>query len=343
MGFISSERLQAAFNNISIGSYSLSRLTGSGNDNIAIGLRSMEGVQSGSFNIAIGEEPNQVMQSGDNNIALGNRALQIAAGNDNIAIGNCAGPRGNASCNISIGANTSSSSGLQGTIVIGYNAMRSLNSTGSDSVVVGSQASSCISNITGIVAVGTRSMQCNDGVTSVALGSEAGGVGSGSTPLPTNGGTNVYVGYRARVSSAAANGEFVLGNSALNTIITPPGVGISFLSDERDKKDIEDIPAGLAFIRELRPVKFVWNMRDGGKVNTNEVGFIAQELLEISSKYNANSWLHLADDINQEHLSASPNKLLPVMVKAIQEFVVEHDSKVSNLQSEIEELKKKYV
>jgi hypothetical protein len=348
LGFNSSSKRTAGESNISIGTCSLFNMVSPTNANIAIGKEAAWLAVAGNCNIAIGENA-AGLQNGSRNIAIGSFSgggYAQSTGLDNISIGLCSG-RVNyntsiLSCNIAIGTSSGAARGNKN-IAIGHRAQCNTIANGNEAIFVGTCAGAFVdNNLNGIVGIGFGALCCNAGFNSVALGASAGGsfVELGGQHVNTN----VYIGYNARVPHiASSRDEIVLGNSNLSVIITPPGVGISFLSDERDKQNIEDIPVGLAFIRELRPVKFVWNMRDGGKVNTNEVGFIAQELLEISSKYNANSWLHLADNINQEHLSASPNKLLPVIVKAIQEFVVEHDSKVSNLQLEIEELKKKYV
>jgi trimeric autotransporter adhesin len=52
-------------------------------------------------------------------------------------------------------------------------------------------------------------------------------------------------------------------------------------SDRRDKKDIVDLDLGLDFIRQLRPVSFVWDDRSGYEGNREHMGFIAQELSAV--------------------------------------------------------------
>jgi hypothetical protein len=64
-----------------------------------------------------------------------------------------------------------------------------------------------------------------------------------------------------------------------------------------------------------------------GKVDS---GFIAQELKALIEDQGVKEWLNLVLEDNPEKLEATPGKLIPVMVKAIQE-----------LAAEIEELKKK--
>ena len=97
---------------------------------------------------------------------------------------------------------------------------------------------------------------------------------------------------------------------------------ITSLSDARDKKDIKDIPTGLSLINRLRPVSFVWNMRDGGKVGVPEFGFIAQELQQAQKDAGV-TVPNLVMDSNPDRLEAGASTLIPVLVKAVQELSAE--------------------
>lgn len=112
-----------------------------------------------------------------------------------------------------------------------------------------------------------------------------------------------------------------------------PSATWSALSDGRDKNNIEDITVGLNFIRDLRPVKFIWETRDGNRTGLPDSGFIAQELLATINKYGVKDWLKLAIDDNPEKLYADPGKLMPVVVKAIQELADEIIELRAKLQS----------
>jgi hypothetical protein len=61
-----------------------------------------------------------------------------------------------------------------------------------------------------------------------------------------------------------------------------------------------------------------------------EAGFIAQELREAQENANAN-YLGLVYDENPDKLEASPGKLIPVLVKAIQEL----STKVTELEEKL--------
>jgi hypothetical protein len=94
---------------------------------------------------------------------------------------------------------------------------------------------------------------------------------------------------------------------------------ITSLSDLRDKANIVYLDAGLDFIKAVEPVRFTWNMRDGGKVGEEDTGFIAQQL-KLAQEYTGITIPGLVYEENPEKLEAGYGKLLPVLVKAIQEL-----------------------
>ena len=139
-------------------------------------------------------------------------------------------------------------------------------------------------------------------------------IGSGATPSNING----------------VNNEITLGNSA-NNVLRCAVTSITSLSDERDKKDIKDLSTGLEFVEALRPVEFTWNDRDEkGKHDVADFGFIAQDLKKAQEDAEKAEVLKLVYDENPEKLEASYGKLIPILVKAIQE-----------LSAEVKELKNK--
>jgi hypothetical protein len=141
----------------------------------------------------------------------------------------------------------------------------------------------------------------------------------------TTGTNNSVIGYGADASSATATNEITLGNSSVATLRCNTQT-ISSLSDARDKTDVQELPEGLDFISKLNPVKFKWQTRDGNsKDGSYEAGFIAQELQSLQHDVDAD-YLNLVMDENPDRLEASYGKLVPMLVKAIQElkFEVEH-------------------
>ena len=91
-----------------------------------------------------------------------------------------------------------------------------------------------------------------------------------------------------------------------------------------------DLPEGLDFVTKLRPVKFEWATRDGnGKDGLFEHGFIAQDL-QAAQKENDADYLNMVMDENPDRLEASYGKLVPILVKAIQELTMEVNKLKSN-------------
>jgi hypothetical protein len=161
-----------------------------------------------------------------------------------------------------------------------------------------------------------------------AVGHQAGD----SITLGTN---NIVLGAFADVPTSTTNNTVVLGNSSI-TDLRCQDTTITAVSDARDKTDIQDIPVGLNFINEIRPVNFEWNMRDEGQVGNRQAGFIAQEVLAVEEKYDTRNWLKAVNTDNPDQLALAPARLLPVMVKAIQELSEQIESlnlRISQLES----------
>ena len=160
---------------------------------------------------------------------------------------------------------------------------------------------------------------------SVTNGSNNTALGKSAGDNITTGLNNIVIGNTADASSATVSNEITLGNSSIATLRCNTQT-ISSLSDARDKTDVQELPEGLDFISKLNPVKFRWQTRDGnGKDGTYEAGFIAQELQSLQHDVDAD-YLNLVMDENPDRLEASYGKLVPMLVKAVQElkFEVEH-------------------
>jgi hypothetical protein len=141
------------------------------------------------------------------------------------------------------------------------------------------------------------------------------------------GSNNTLLGYNAQASTAGSSNQIVLGN-ANNTIIRANVITITALSDARDKKDVAPLPIGLEFIKALNPVTFKWDQRDPevtANRGTSDMGFIAQELLEAENSHRSRYFSKLVFDKDPEKLEASYGRLIPVLVKAIQELSNEVD------------------
>ena len=234
--------------------------------------------------------------------------------------------------------NNNSNVVMADTIAIGNSALQNgaFNNNG-PAVAIGSEALKNAAAPGSNVAIGYRSLLNADG--GAGTNNVAVGVLSGSNI--TEGGNNTVIGHwagldivdginntvigsNATMASPSAINTVTLGDSQINTLRCAVTT-ITSLSDARDKKNIEESKYGLDLVESLKPVTFEWDTRDGAKKDIKDLGFIAQDLKELDDDY-----LGLVYDENPEKLEASYGRLIPILVKAIQE-----------LSAEVKELKNK--
>jgi hypothetical protein len=239
-------------------------------------------------------------------IALNNDTMQISdAGGLLLSTQSTAVGKGSRAGNVGAAGNT----------CFGYNTGFSI-TTGSANTFVGA-------------ATGPN---CTTGLGNTFIGNNAGGtVSTGNTNTFIGGNVgndlanitgqnNTSIGSGASLSNGAASNEFVLGNAFILALRCAQTTIMS-LSDARDKKDVTDLRAGLDFVKGLRPVEFVWDDRDEeGRHDIADFGFIAQDLKAAQEDAEMADVLKLVYDSNPEKLEASYGKLLPILVKAIQEL-----------------------
>lgn len=150
-------------------------------------------------------------------------------------------------------------------------------------------------------------------------------IGGSSTAsyMLQGGSNNILLGVTAIPSTNEVDNEITLGNYQ-HTVLRCAVTSITSLSDARDKKEVEDLNVGLEFIDGLRPVKFVWDDRDeAGKHDIADFGFIAQDLKAAEDAVEMADVLKLVYDENPDKLEASYGKLIPILVKAVQELSAE--------------------
>lgn len=187
--------------------------------------------------------------------------------------------------------------------------------TGAGNVCVGALAGNNLSTGGGNVCIGN---QAGAGATTGGNNTFVGSFSNGG--LVTTGGNNTCLGNGSSVPTTNADNTINLGNSSI-TVIRAAVTTITSLSDARDKKEIEELPVGLDFVKGLKPVKFVWDERDeNGKHDIKDFGFIAQDLKKSQEDVNLAETLKLVYESNPEKLEASYGKLIPILVKAIQDL-----------------------
>jgi hypothetical protein len=287
-----------------------------------------------SFNTAIGHE-------------VGN---DITTGVENTLIGGLAGD-----------ALTTS----QRNVVLGYNALGA-ETAGQYNVAIGWSALSVQNNSGGANALNVA-VGYNAGA-AVTTGTNNTFIGGLAGDATTSGNNNVVVGYGSDTSGATIAQAIVIGagvtggsnevtfgsssNKITSTFTGTPNWAHS--SDERLKKNIQDISLGLTFINDLRPVTYNWkgnheldssdkelehiyeeNEKDNVfDTTTTQWGFVAQEIKSALDTANVNDWDGWSTDEHGVQRLAH-TALVEPLVKAVQEL----SAQVTALQAEVNTLK----
>ena len=267
---------------------------GSGSYNVGVGRTTLYGITSGGFNVAVGSYAGDELTSGSYNTFMGHgTAFYQTTSSYNTCLGFQSGR----------GGSTTTASHLT---AVGEKAAYNI-TTGTRNTMLGSLSG---------YDVGT-------GGDNVCIGNSA-GYGQGTGAL-TTGSNNILIGAYSLPSSASVNNEITLGDSNISSLRCNVQT-ISSLSDERDKTAIEDLPYGLDFINDMRPVKFTWNRRDGSYGAKPDMGFIAQELREVEMDHGSGSRTRLVNDNNPSRLEADYVRSYPILVKAVQELSAKCDA-----------------
>ena len=282
---------------VAIGCEAMSSPTGSNGDfATAVGFKALH-VNNGTYNTAIGCEAGLTNSTGTFNTYVGAIAGKLANTTANTAVG--------------FGALSGSNGGSGENTAIGGLTAGNL-TTGSYNVANGAYALSA--NLTGNnnVSIGHRTLDAHLGSNCVAVGKDA------STNVTTSDNT-IAIGYNAQPSTNTVDNEITLGDANI-TALRCNVTTIASLSDIRDKSNVEDLPVGLDFINALNPVKFDWSRRDGSMEGAKDIGFIAQDLDSVQDEFNIADYANLVLKENPDKLEASYGKLVPVLVKAVQEL-----------------------
>ena len=216
---------------------------------------------------------------------------------------------------------------------IGWQAGVSLTLAGASNTFFGKQAGANVTGGANNVLLGSSAgPSITTGFSNVMIGTGAGGATTGNGNVfighitgqtTTTGTNNIILGYQSFASTATTSNSITLGNSDHN-VLRCAVTSITSLSDARDKKEVEDLNVGLEFIDGLRPVKFIWDDRnETGKHDIADFGFIAQDLKAAEEEVEMADVLKLVYDENPDKLEASYGKLIPILVKAVQELSAE--------------------
>ena len=273
--------------NTGLGCFALFNLS-FGGGNTAIGESALTSNTSGSYNTAVGYFAMYGNTGGSYNTAMGLNVLNS----------NTSGGCNNAFGLGALGANTTGSTNN----AFGWGAL-GVSSTGDDNSAFGDKALAC--NLTGIQ--------------NTAIGKCAG-------CSNTSGSCNTFVGSYSLGSSPTVNNEVSIYNGTVTARFQGAAGAWSFVSDERDKRNVTALPIGIEFINALQPRKFEWDLRnsevDRGKAAS---GFIAQEVDDIVREHDVD-YLDLVDKNDAERYTLAQTNLIPVIVKAIQDLSAKVDS-----------------
>jgi hypothetical protein len=262
-------------------------------------------VTTGHSNTALGTECFQNNTSGNFNTATGRNALYAnTTGAYNAAFGKD-----------SLRSNTTASNNT----AVGYWAGKSL-TTGGYNQAIGDQTLISATSGAGNLAVGHYAgPEITTGTGNICVGQNAGRSGYGVfTPTTHN--------YRVVVGSSLITNAYIQ-------------VAWTVTSDARDKADVTNFTHGLDYVKQLRPVNFVWDNRsfykdgvsDGSKKKTKvQLGFLAQEVADIEDSLGINNDC-IVDREDPDLLKLTETKLIPVLVNAIKELT----AKVEALEAQL--------
>tara|TARA_R110002096_G_scaffold384253_1_gene578172 strand:- start:144 stop:1658 length:1515 start_codon:yes stop_codon:yes gene_type:complete len=344
LGSNAATSLTTSLQNVIIGhSAGINMTTGSNlGRNVLIGDSSGNSLTTGYGHVIIGYRAGESISGTNQDVVIGYEAARTTAGTAGVIIGyramyqSSGGQRSTVIGNRSLYSTTGS---FAEHTAFGYNTLYS-QTTGRLNTAIGYQAL-----YSGTVFIDNTAVGYKAGVNVSGSGNTLIGANCGINL--TSGSNNTCIGNDSAASSGVANNEFTLGNSSISTLRCAV-TSITSLSDERDKAEIKDLTYGLDFIDSLQPREFVWNNRPEIKLeqvldeNNNEVfdenqevvyeevqfyssnkgkkdfGFVAQEIQELDD-----DTLRLVYDSNPDKLEISYGKLVPILVKAIQELKAE--------------------
>ena len=310
----------------------------------------------GKFTTAIGfgalYSQNFTSSTASNNVALGYFAGGLTStGTNNTYIGYGAGD----DCTDGIGNTVVGSSALSAdaddrNTAIGYNALQV--TTGEQNSAVGADSLvGCTSGINntamGYAAIGLATVTGNY---NSAFGFAAGG-------NITSGSNNICIGNGAGRSGTpgglinTGSNRIALGNDSITSFHCK--TSLTATSDERDKTDFEDLDLGLDFVKELKPVTYVWDSRiqyvdqtqedweenldldtvesDGSKKGDDlQVGFKAQDViaLEDAAGHRISDKTNLLATVTNDgkQYGLMYERFIPILTKAIQELSAKNDA-----------------
>ena len=163
-------------------------------------------------------------------------------------------------------------------------------------------------------------------------------VGVGAHAAAADGNLEVVLGFGCK---GVGNGYTTIGSDSNRTYNQQGSTSWAAASDQRLKTDVVDEPIGLAFVNDLRPVKFKWKKKKDVDSSTfpdiyeegsdervqpsehgvDKHGFLAQELEATIANYSdmGDAGHEIFKQTSDGMYNAAPTALIPMLVKALQE------------------------
>jgi hypothetical protein len=326
---------------ISVNGLTVGKGTASVATNTTLGVDGLLAVTTGSKNTAIGHSAGKAITTAVSNVLVGTDAGKaLTTGGNNTIIGEGAGillTNGNSNVVVGHDLLNSAVTGVFGNTVLGEGCAISMTS-GYYNVVIGQTALESQTSANYNVAIGNNAGTGSGGganniyignTVRSSSGADVTNIGPG-TGNPSATYTNVTnIGKDAAASSTSASNTITLGDANI-TSLRCQVTSITSLSDERDKKNISPLDVGLDFVNTLKPVSFDWNMRpkldeegnvvSTGKIDMPDIGFIAQDMVKAEDDLGLADYLQLSYRDNPDALEVSQGRLIPILVKAIQDL-----------------------
>jgi hypothetical protein len=293
-----------SYGNVAIGTfalYSSNHTSDTDNYSVAVGYSALYSQTTGAANYAFGYDAARSITTAGAICAFGRDAFRSATAGTQCAFGYSAGRQ----------LTTGTYNGF-----FGFDVASGATITGSQNNAFGYQSGYNLTSGTSNTFYGTYAgYAVTSGSNNLLLGPDAGRSGSPGGNFTTE------------------SNRIVLGNgSTTNAYIQ---VSWTVTSDARDKADVVDAKYGLDFIKGLRPVEYKWDKRsnyfkqnpDGThKEAKTQLGFLAQDVIALEKQHGGVAKdLLIADDEKDEILSITETKMIPVLVKALQELNAKFD------------------
>ena len=353
IGYLAGAETTTGSQNTFIGASTAESGVCTGTSNTAVGGNNFTGITTGSYNCVMGTHAMRNFQTGEGNVVLGYNAKRLhSSGDDAVVIGNHAGYNMTTGRSVVVGNEAFyDGTSTDDSVFIGNQAGYNV-TTGYTNIIIGDRAGdTTLTTGYSNVIIGYKAGRSTNGFANTFVGSGAGTSSAGSYNTCIGNGANfgnannggIIIGQGGSAGAAGTYATLAYGSS--KSWISLGATGWSGSSDKRLKENIRPSEAGLSFINDLTPVNFDWRKKkdidselETHKSNSDEryekdnpigkIGFIAQDVKEALDNH-PEVISHLWEEQEDGTQALTPNELIPMLVKAVQEL----SAKVEELQN----------